>query len=58
MENEVLEKKQSPKLFSMFWSPGEQLNGFVKIQKFGFPYLLLRYLYIVGSTIMAVDNES
>ena len=53
MENEVVEKQKNPKLFSMFWSPGEQLNRIRQNPKIWIPLLIVTILYIVGSTIMA-----
>jgi hypothetical protein len=57
MENEVLEKKQSPKLFNMFWSPGEQLERIRQNPKIWIPLLIVTILYIAGSTIMALTMK-
>lgn len=53
MENVIVEKKKNPKLFSMFWNPGEQLNRIRQNPKIWIPLLIVTILYIVGSTIMA-----
>ncbi len=53
MENEVVEKQKNPMLFSMFWSPGEQLNRIRQNPKIWIPLLIVTILYIVGTTIMA-----
>ena len=57
MENEVVEKQKNPKLFNMFWSPGEQLNRIRQNPKIWIPLLIVTILYIIGSTIMAVTMK-
>ncbi len=42
MENVIVEKKKNPKLFSMFWNPGEQLNRIRQNPKIWIP---LAYCY-------------
>ena len=57
MENEVVEKQKNPKVFSMFWSPGEQLNRIRQNPKIWIPLLIVTILYIAGSTITAFNMK-